>query len=199
MPYNYRRGYQMIVHDPRLDNPHTTPHTLLTPPAAYNVWTVNRTSHTPAHIFGWASRVAAGVPDAGRLDALHVMAHGNRAYVEIGAGSVDGGNAETLFSPLGGKVRWVIFWSCLIGSDSRGWYRGHPTYFGQTIARVTGARVVVAHQNQTYNWNSANVIEFGGWEGPVDIFEPDGGWSTLQDPNPFRAIPALELEPMVFR
>jgi len=197
MPFAYHRGHQMVVLDPRLNNPHTTPPTLLNPPPAYNNWRVDQTRHSPQHILSWAARVAAGAPGGGRLDALHLMAHGNRAYMQIGSGTLDSGNVQ-LFAPLQDKTRWIVFWSCLVGSDSHGWYRGHPQYFGAQIAQLVHCRVVVAHRNQEYNWRSGLVVEFGNWEGPVDIFEPDGGWATHQDDNPFRPTPRLDLEALIF-
>lgn len=197
MPFNYRRGHQMAILDPRLNNPHTAPPTLLDPPLAYNRWRVDAAHHSPQHILAWAARVAEGVPGTGRLDALHLMAHGNRALMQIGSGMLDASNLH-LFAPLQGKTGWIVFWSCLIGSDTAGWYRGHPEYFGQQVARTVGCRVVVAHEPQTYSW-LGGMVDFGDWEGPVDIFEPDGAWATHQDYNPFRAPSRLDLEAMIFR
>lgn len=199
MAFNYRRGFQMVIHDPRLNNPHTTPPTPLVAPPAFNVWTVSQTGHSAAHIFGWAAQVAAGVPGGRGLDAVHIMAHGNQSFVQLGTDNVNAANAARLFGLLAGKTRWLVFWSCLVGSDERGWYRGHPRYFGQAVAQAARCNVVMAQQNQTYSWNSANVIDFGDWEGPIDVFQPNGDWSTYQDYNPFRATARLVLEPLIFR
>ena len=96
---DYARGFQMVIHDPRLDNPRTTPPTPLVPPAAQQTWTVNITMHSPEHIFGWAGVVAR----TKKLDALHIMAHGNRSYVQIGTSGLTANNAR-VFEGLKGNV-----------------------------------------------------------------------------------------------
>jgi hypothetical protein len=196
MPYDYHRGHQMVILDPRLNNALTTPPTLMDPPFAYNRWRVDPIIHSPQHILAWAGRVARGAPGGRGLDALHLMAHGNRALLQMGSGFLTADNVD-LFEPLQGRTRWIVFWSCLIGSDSRGWYRGHPEYFGQQVASTVGCQVVVAHQPQLYQCFGTR-LEFGEWEGPVDIFQPDGGWATQQDHNPFRGTRRLDLEAMIF-
>jgi hypothetical protein len=190
---NFRRGRQMIVHDPALNNPHTNPPTTLTPPVAFRRWTVHP-RNSPEFIL---ERVALVATQTGGLDALHFMGHGNQGFISVGGGTFSQTNAD-LFSGLRGKVSAIVFFSCLVGSDSQGWYRGHPTYFGQRVAAESGARTVVAHQLQTYSWDANRIIDFGPWEGPVDVFEPESGWSTYQNYNPFRAEPQLDLERVIF-
>lgn len=190
---DYARGFQMVIHDPRLDNPRTTPPTPLVPPAAQQTWTVNITMHSPEHIFGWAGVVAR----TKKLDALHIMAHGNRSYVQIGTSGLTANNAR-VFEGLKGNVRVIAFFSCLVGSDTQGWYWHHPVYYGEKIADITGAKVVVARQNQGYNWApSTNMIDFGDWEGPVDIYSP-GSVESFQEYNPFRTQPKFDLEKLIF-
>jgi hypothetical protein len=63
---------------------------------------------------------------------------------------------------------------------------------------MTGAHVVVARQNQVYSW-PGGTIDFGDWDGPVDIFHPDDTVDVYQEPNPFRAVPKLDLETLIFR
>jgi hypothetical protein len=183
----------MIVHDPRLNNPRTTPPTILTPPAAFRRWTVHP-QNSPAFII---QRVAQAAAQAGGLDALHFMGHGNRGFIAMGGGTFDSTNAD-LFAQMRGQVGVITFFSCLVGGDTRGWYYRHPTYFGQRVAAESGARVVVAHQTQIYTWDRSRVIDFGPWEGPVDVFEPAGGWSTYQNANPYRTERRLELESLIF-
>lgn len=214
---NFRRGHQMVIHDPNLNNPylgrypagtmvinpatgHPLPNITVRPPDAHNVWPVTA-SDTPSHIVGWAAEVARRVPSGNGLDALHFMAHGNRAYVAIGQSGFDGRNVSE-FARLrrgeGSWTRFIVFFSCLVSSDERGWYRGHPRYFGQQVAQHAQTRVVMAHENQGYEWDASGTLDFGAWEGAVDVFEPNGDWATYQDYNPFRATPRLDLEGLIF-
>lgn len=191
------RGRQMVIHDARLNNPGNpnatppVPPTALLPPGAIQTWTVTR-SHTAAHILGWAGEVAT----AENLDALHLMAHGNRNYMQIGADNIHWHNLEN-FRPLNGKVRFIIFWSCLVGGATSYTWR-HPPNFGARIAEITNARVVMATENQQYTWNAANVIDFGNWEGEVNVFRPNGDADVYQSYNPFRTQPQLMVESLVF-
>lgn len=190
---NFRRGRQMIVHDPALNNPYTNPPTMLIPPPAFRRWTVHP-RNSPSFIIGRVAQVAKKV---GGLDALHFMGHGNRGFINVGQGSFQDSNAD-LFAQLSGNVGVIVFFSCLVGGDSRGWYPQHPQYFGQRVAAESGARVVVAHRTQIYSWDSNRVIEFGPWEGPVDVFEPGHGWSTYQNDNPIRTEHPIDLERLIF-
>jgi hypothetical protein len=195
---NFMRGRQMVVHDPRLNkpgNPNANPPvapTPLTPPGAVQTWTVSLT-HPVEHIMSWVGKVC----DEGRLDALHFMAHGNKAYMQLGAGSLSWANIK-LFEKVKGKVGHIVFWSCLVGSDEATYY-GHGPIFAAKVAEVTGAKVVACRQNQMYSWNSSNVIDFGGWEGEVFVFEDKGQTSrSFNKPNPFRVEPTLDLEKLIF-
>jgi hypothetical protein len=192
---NYARGMQMVIHDPRLNNPFTTPPTPLRPPAARQTWTVDPARHSAAHIVGWAGVCAQGAP-GGRLDAVHFMAHGNRSYVQIGSDGFTAANAS-IFSALTDRVGVIVFACCLVGSDTQGWYWHHPRYYGQVIADLTHARVVVARENQVYSWNPSNTIDFGDWEGPVDVYG-NNVVDSYQEYNPFRTTTRLDLERLIF-
>lgn len=193
---NFRRGFQMIVHDPGLNNRHTNPPTPLTPPVAYRRWTVHA-QNSPRYILERVTDVAESTQ--GGLDALHFMGHGSPGGIRIGASRFTAANAN-LFASLRGKVGVIVFFSCQVGGEHQGagWHRGHPTYYGQRIAAATGARVVVAQENQTYSWGRSRVIDFGDWEGPVDVFESSGDRSTYQAHNPFRQERRLDLEELIF-
>jgi hypothetical protein len=194
---NFMRGRQMVIHDPRLNwpgNPTATPPIApipLRPPSAIQTWTVT-TSDPTAHILGWAGEVAS----AGTLDALHLMAHGNRNYMQIGSDNIHWNNLNN-FLPLKGKVRFIIFWSCLVGGASSYTWR-HPPNFGARIAEITNARVLMATENQLYSKNAANVIDFGPWEGEVYVFQPNGDADVHQSYNPFRYVPQLMVENLIF-
>lgn len=185
----------MIVHDPRLNNPTTPTPTPLRPPAARNVWTVT-TTETASHIIDWAGTVGRGA--SGGWDALHFMAHGNRAYLQIGGEGFSWANVS-LFDRLRGAYRCIVFFGCLVGSDESSQY-GHPPIFALEVARRTGAKVVAARENQVYSWNtSTSTIDFGNWEGEVYVFAAGGGsWQVYNSYNPFRAQPTIDLETLIF-
>ena len=183
----------MVVHDPRLNNPNTTPPTPLRPPGGLNTWTVDL-SHSVPHILGWCAR-AMGSGD--KWDALHLMAHGAPGAMQIGSGWINN-SALPLFEAMAGRVRFIVFFSCTVGGDNKGWYWGHPAYFGQSVAQRSKARVVVCRQNQIYSWGASNTIDFGNFEGEVDIFAPDDSSESFQSPNPFRTLPLLDLEKLIF-
>ena len=198
MPFNFMRGRQMMVHDPRVDNPLTTPHTLLRPPNAMNVWTVGL-SDSVSHVVGWPAQLAAR---SGGLDAVHFLAHGYPGGMQIGAGHL-GQSAIPFFDQFRDptthrpRVRFIVMFSCSVGGDSQGWYINHPIYFGEQVAAASGARVVVARRIQGYTWDSSNVIDVGSFEGEVDVYDA-GGWEEYQSYNPFRTVPMLDLETLIF-
>lgn len=198
---NFRRGRQMIVHDPRLNwpgNPNATPPvpaTPLTPPVAWRRWTVHP-MNSIEYILTRVGEVAGQVTDG--IDALHFMAHGNRGLVALGRENLDEGNVRH-FEQVAGKARFIVFFSCLVGSEHVGsaWMRGTET-IGRTIAAITGATVITAQHNQEYHRTPANVIDFGPWEGPVDVYRPGALVTYQADDSPFRAGIRLDLEALVF-
>ncbi|MEM1141384.1 MAG: hypothetical protein AAGI88_02260 [Pseudomonadota bacterium] len=193
---NFRRGHQVIVHDPGLNDPFTTPPTALTPPVAYRRWTVHP-QNSATFIMQRITQYIDSAPNS-RIDALHFMGHGNLGRIRIGRERFSSQNVN-LFRALRGKVRYVVFFSCRVGGDTRGWVpRNHFRTFGARVSEATGANVVVAQQDQEYTYNAQNIIEFGTWEGPVDVYNPSGGWSAYQAYNPFRRETPLRLENLIF-
>ena len=173
--YNFMRGKQMIIHDPRLNNPHTKPPTPLKPPAAYNVWTVSR-SKSAKGIIAWAADVATGV---GKLDALHFMAHGSSGSLQMGADGISWKNVE-LFKKLKGKVGCIVFLACKVGRGTR---ESYSLNFGNAVAHYASSKCVCCYANQMYGWGKDNVINFGEFEGTVYVYTPSGGTKAL---NPSR-------------
>ena len=200
MPYNYRRGHQMVIFDPRITDLNGPVPVVARPPGAYNTWTLNMNADGAMSIFNWARIVATGVPGGRGLDAVHVIGHGNASIVQLGRDYVDGRNAAQVFGQIKGKTRWIVFWSCLVGSDQTGTWRGAPQTFGDKVARAANANVVVAREVQVAHLRPPhNTVDFGEFEGPVDVYTPRGERWTYQDHNPHRATPRVPLEPMIFR
>src|SRR5262245_47726094 len=115
---NFKRGYQMIIHDPRLWSRKIfgppTPEEWwwdmpVVPPDAYRVWQI-KVDDRATHIFGVAASVANSANEGKGLDALHIMAHGNQCCVQLGKDWLDQTNVN-LFAKLARKVKFVIFWS----------------------------------------------------------------------------------------
>lgn len=174
---NFTRGKQMIVHDPRLNNPGNAtatppvPSSPLRPPAAMNTWTV-QLSDTADHITGWSSKVAT---DWGTMDALHFMAHGNEGYLQIGSDGFRASNIN-LFEKYKGHVNNIVFFACLVGKDlgTAAACGLQNQIFAQRVAQKAGARIVACNVNQVYSWGAAGIIDFGDFEGDVFVIEPDG-------------------------
>jgi hypothetical protein len=172
LDFNFRRGKQMIVHDPRLDYP-SKPPKALRPPAAYNVWTVS-TSDPLRNILGWVAAVGKGV---GRLDALHIMAHGMPDAVQLGKDWIQWANVPE-FKALQGLVARIVLFSCSVGGATR---QGYSLNFGNAIAAYSGAPCVLAYATQWYT-GGGNVIDFGAFEGSVYVYTPSGQVKTY---NPY--------------
>jgi len=169
LDFNFARGKQMIVHDPRLNYP-SNPPKALRPPAAYNVWTVS-TSDPLRNIIGWVVAVGKGV---GQLDALHIMAHGAPDYVQLGYDGIRWTNV-TEFKMLQGLVKHIVLFSCSVGGATR---QGYSLNFGNAIAAYSGAPTVLAYATQWYVYGGGNVIDFGAFEGSVYVYTPTGGVKT---------------------
>jgi len=146
---------------------------------------------------------SSGWRPAEPFDAVHFMAHGNRAFIQIGGGLLD-----ELSVPLfrsfrdsagRGRVRYIVMFGCLVGSDNGGGSPyGHCPYFGQQLAAASGASVVMARELQTYSWSPSGVIDFGDFEGTVDVYSPGNIAYEYQSYNPFRTVPPLNLEALIF-
>ncbi|MDQ6787626.1 MAG: DUF4347 domain-containing protein [Acidobacteriota bacterium] len=174
---NFMRGNQMVVHDPRLNNPGNPTATppvaasALRPPGAKQTWTV-QLSDTAAHITDWTAKVAT---DWSTMDALHFMAHGNQGYLQIGADGFRSSNIN-LFEKYKGHVKNIVFFACLVGSDlgNAAACGLESRIYAQQVAQKAGARVIACNVNQIYSWGAAGVIDFGAFEGDVYVIEADG-------------------------
>jgi hypothetical protein len=175
---NFMRGNQMIVHDPRLNDPGDSeaepprPSSNLRPPSAKNVWTVSR-SDTAEHILDWCGTVARAW---GTMDALHFMAHGNKGMLEIGADNLSDGNVD-LFTKLNGHVKYIVFFACLVGGELGDLAECSTVIrvFGQRVAEKSGAKVIACNLEQVYHWSfKKKIIDFGDFEGDIFVIYPEG-------------------------
>jgi hypothetical protein len=187
MAFNFMRGRQMIIHDPRLNNPHTTPPTPLTPPDAMNKWTVTL-GDTADHIIGWAAEVAKGKSGAEKLDALHFMAHGHPGGVTIGKDGFGWNNVD-LFKKLNDPTQGVlvkgaiVIFSCTVGAEVANRGLSYPLTFGNAVAANANCKVVTCKVNQIYSWDSSNVIDFGDFEDVIYVHAAGGGSTQMLNYN----------------
>ncbi len=191
---NFRRGKQMIVLDTGLQHLSGSSMSIdrLTPPVAHRRWVVHPRNSVNYILNGVAQ---AAFPKG--LDAVHFMGHGQPGRIQLGRERLSEHHAP-LFEMLRDRVGTISFFSCQVGGEHQGagWYRGQPTTFGQRIAGAARAKVVVAQQIQYYQVRNG-VIDWGRWEGPVDVY--DGNTiSTYQQYNPFRGARAFDLEEIIF-
>ncbi|HRY15533.1 MAG: hypothetical protein KDI73_00630 [Candidatus Competibacteraceae bacterium] len=179
MAFNFMRGRQMIIHDPRLNNPKTSPPTPLRPPAAMNVWTVT-TGDKAEHIIGWAAEVAKGKSGTDKLDALHFMAHGSIGGIQIGNDGLSWKNVD-LFKKLNGYIKGaIIFFSCQVGGEQANHSASYALTFGSAVAAYAQCKVLTCKVNQIYSWTpGVNIIDFGEFENVVYVYTPKGDSKML--------------------
>lgn len=183
MAFNFMHGRQMIIHDPRLNNPLTSPPTPLRPPAAMNVWSVSN-SDSADHIICWAAEVAKGKSGTEKLDALHFMAHGSVGGIQIG-GQTLGWNNVNLFKKLNGCIKGaIVFFSCQVGGEQANRGLSYSLTFGNAVAAYAQCKVLTCKLNQIYSWTpGVNVIDFGDFEGVVYLYSPGGGDAKMLNYN----------------
>lgn len=209
---NFKRGYQMILHDTRLwsrviNGPPTESEWWwdmpVVPPDAYRVLQV-KPEDRAANILSQAAAVANAANNGKGLDALHIMAHGNQSCVQFGKDWLYRNNVNQ-FAKVANKVRYVVFWSCLVGKTPVGaplLGTLHPqggSWFGRCVAEQAQAEAVMARDPQLYHWRKVKdkaVLDFGDWEGPVDIYSQYGMIRSFQ--TDFEGQPKLDLEKVIF-
>ena len=196
---NFRRGKQMIVYDTGLSElgGGYQQSQVVTPPVAYRRWVLHPRNTAP-----WILRRVAMVAaeTKGGLDAVHFMGHGRPGYIQLGRGALDDSTLPA-FRELRGNARVIVFFSCQVGGEHQGaggWIRGQPPTFARGIVEATDAKVVVALENQRYRVGANGVIDFGAWDGPVDVYEPGGVISSHQAHDPFRTTRQFDLEQVIF-
>jgi hypothetical protein len=195
---NFRRGKQMIVYDTGLSElgGYRAQSRPLSLPVAYRRWVLHP-HNSSAYILRRVAMVASEAD--GGLDAVHFMGHGGPGRISLGRDGLSRDNVDS-FSELAGNVRFIVFFSCQVGGEHQGggWHRGQPTTFGRLIVQATGASVVVAQQNQGYDVGANGQVEFGAWDGPIDVYEPGGRLSTHQAHDPFHPTRRFNLEETIF-
>lgn len=187
---NFNRGKQVIIHDPRLDDAGKPPRPLNPPQSSVLTWTVSK-GDTLSNILANAALLADA---AGKLDALHIMAHGEKAYIQLGADNISWGNIDQ-FTKLDGKARCIVIFSCQVGSDES--RDDSSSALGSAIAQLTGAKVLVCRENQTYSWGGTRTIDFGNFEGEVYLYYPKGGHNVIFK-NTTSGKAQIDLEPYIF-
>ncbi|MBP0466663.1 hypothetical protein J5Y09_22230 [Roseomonas sp. PWR1] len=194
MDVNFKRGRQVILHDPRLNHSSTNgygPPTTELPVGAPDrivapkSWWTRRARPdelTSTLVKAVATRCqnAQEMHGYGAFDALHIMAHGTRDFVQIGVFNLEMRNAQC-FSALAGLFRYIVFHSCLVGQPPMGSIPdlNLPTsesLLARDLSRRTNAEVIVARELQEYTVRPIGEtgyfeLDFGNWEGPVDMYD----------------------------
>lgn len=195
---DYKRGRQVILHDPRLSHPNVD---LVGPPGpedliramvlAPDSWWTRRARpdvETVGMLFGAIQTRVTSAQQArgyGQFDALHIMAHGNKGVVQLGKDWLTPRTASAL-SKVKGLFRFVVFHCCLVGklAPNQEAFVGLNTWsdsaFARQAAQLTGAEVILGRESQVYGVslipNPVNPdqklarIDFGTWDGPVDHY-----------------------------
>lgn len=167
MNFNYAIGKQMVIMDPRLclrDGASGSNVRPLAPPFCYNSWVVNPTQDTMEHILDHAAAVATG---AGKLDALHFMAHGTPGFLEIGVDNMTMKNVEH-WAKLENKVKVIVIYGCRAGGDVKPWIpdSGQIKSLAKAIAMLTNAKVISCKEYQHFIDTSASFngfqVQYGG-------------------------------------
>jgi hypothetical protein len=190
---------RMIWHDTRLSGQ--------APNIAPNTYTVND-SVDLNHAIGWIAHYARS---QGGLDELLVMCHGKVGHSNLGQqmsmARAHGGfglqicreginlaNVSLLRiwnpSPGGPMIRRVTIYACGTAETAPGneGTRADGARFMGEFAMHSGAYVIAGRDTQTYNPESVRPtnptpIDFGEWEGPVFLFNPNDGRGTPFSPG----------------
>lgn len=188
---NFQRGKQVLVYDQRV-RPTTRlgRNTCYQMPRSFGGVRV----YPGDPIAGVLQRARDIARDAGGIDILHILAHGQPGEVQLGLEGLSEANVDEL-QVLRGLTSCIVFFSCKLGAGTQSLPRHRP-YFGTLAQRATDAMVVMAHDTQLAYIGDA--VDYGDLRGPVYVFEP-GGWSEHQASNPFRRVPQrFNLEQLVF-
>lgn len=195
---NFTRGKQIVIHDPRLDDGQKPPRPLNPPQSSVLTWTVQRGDSLKSILKNAATLADAG---GGKLDAVHIMAHGEKGKIYLGADGINWGNVEK-FTILNGKTRNIVVFSCQVGSDETHddalGSGGSTSSLGGAMASLSGAKVLVCRQNQTYSWGASRNIDFGLFEGEVYLYSPGGGHTVIFKNNTTGKA-QIDLEPYIFQ
>ena len=192
MSYNFMRGRQMIIHDPRLrdegDSTKGIPPSILIPPPAMNVWTVS-VSDGADHIIEWAREVAKGKSGTEKLDALHFMAHGRPGGMQVGKDGSRLVQHRRLGRSSAATSRGaIVFFSCQVVREQSVHPLSYGLTFGNAVATYAGCKVIDCKMNQVYSWHRGNKrFDFGEFEGPVYLYRPGARAPACRAP----AIPKL--------
>jgi uncharacterized protein DUF4347 len=167
MNFNYATGKQMVIMDPRIclsDGGRGTNIRPLAPPFCYNSWVVNPTADSTEHILDHAGAVAAG---AGKLDAIHVMAHGMPGFLQIGTDDMSMNNVYH-WGKLENKVKVIVLYGCQTGADVKPWQSdgGQIKSLAKGIAVLTNAKVIACKEYQHYYDTTGSLngfqVQYGG-------------------------------------
>lgn len=215
---NYNRGRQFIIHDLRLQAVQDP--AIQGPENPVEPWTIHPLTIAPACWRSYPSDdwvtigtilsfVASAcdnehLPAGSRFDALHIMAHGLPGDVQIGREGLKKENLHLLVK-IANRFRFVVFHACLVGKMSTRDVIAAPasafggSQFARKVAQHTKAKVVAAREVQYYQTKTREgmgvaTLDYGAWEGPVDLYEEHVPVRTFN--NPLDA--PFDLEALIF-
>jgi hypothetical protein len=199
MGFNYARGNQMFVNDPRLYIKQGENRLPVAPPNTKHKLTV-----MPGDPVENIMNIVAQYADlsGGKLDALHIAAHGAPGYVQLGQG-VTSKNVKA-FDPIHNKVKVIVVYSCNAGRDIALGQINVPGWsLGGGIAEKTNAKVIVCQEIQYFGGTGSTVGRGGlqftdsGFEGDITICYPGGNTNRVfNDPRTGHA--SIDLEKYIF-
>jgi len=157
---NFTRGKQIVFHNSTYTDWNGVP---LIPPVSMNTKPVGP-SDSIVNLFNDAGAFADKV---GKLDAVHLISHGNKDFFQLGK---EGMTVDTVGSliPLAGKTRTVLIWACQVGRGIAPGTTANFNSLGTAIANVVQTRVIVGKENQ-----GGSGYSYQGSVGGINKFQPE--------------------------
>jgi hypothetical protein len=190
MGMNYKRGKQLVIFDTRVKQDTR----MLEPPEAAYRLKINPTDSIEEYLGIAALLLQENEKD--KIDAIHLIAHGNRGFMQLGKDGLSTGNAH-ICEQIQNKARVVVLNACSTGSDiSPGLVNANLSTLGGAVANKTNSKVIVCRDMQwfgSYNTTSEWIPSFikkpnyiydpGDFEGQVFICYPGGTTNTIFAPS----------------
>ena len=151
MGLNYSRGNQLFINDPRVFWQIGSNRIPVSPPNSRHRFTPMVTEPVQ-NIMSIAAQFAA---IDGKLDAMHLFAHGTPGFLLMGADGLTKDNAK-VFKPLRDQVRVVVIYGCNSGADIvPGFINAHLHSLGGAVAAELRRQERLARGSAKRTWDDA--------------------------------------------